>query len=338
MSVTNQLNEKLRAIYGRYSTYIDLGGKLLLALISFFWIRSVIGYHSLFSNPFVLLVMALVCAILPLSVIPLFAGVQIIAHAFALGADAGVVAAAVMLLLLILFLRFVPDEAVIMILLPVTMFFGFAPLVPMLSGLKRRTTAVFAVLSGVLTYYFMANLGRQSQKLQTLPLSDYTTRLGLIINGAFSANTVVSILALAAVLITVYLIRRMGFAYCRFVAVVFGGVIYFIFMALGNAVIGTGFVMAAVLIADIGSIAAALILEVLLRPLDYTKSEKLEFEDDDYYYYVKAIPKASVNAKERSRYAASQSLPEDMPEAELEKPDLDHVNFEERLEDSLKNL
>lgn len=51
-----------------------------------------------------------------------------------------------------------------------------------------------------------------------------------------------------------------------------------------------------------GNIAAAvvgLILELFFFAVDYAKSENLQFEDDEYYYYVKAVPKLSVPAKEK---------------------------------------
>ena len=36
-------------------------------------------------------------------------------------------------------------------------------------------------------------------------------------------------------------------------------------------------------------------LQFFLHSVDYTKAEKVQFEDDDYYYYVKAVPKIKVN-------------------------------------------
>ena len=32
--------------------------------------------------------------------------------------------------------------------------------------------------------------------------------------------------------------------------------------------------------------------------LDYARIERTQFEDDDYYYYVKAIPKKNVSGEE----------------------------------------
>ncbi len=33
--------------------------------------------------------------------------------------------------------------------------------------------------------------------------------------------------------------------------------------------------------------------------VDYSKAEKFQYEDDEYYYYVKAIPKVSVAVPEK---------------------------------------
>ncbi len=42
------------------------------------------------------------------------------------------------------------------------------------------------------------------------------------------------------------------------------------------------------------SVAVSLILEFLFYNLDYSRIERVQFEDDEYYYYVKAVPKITV--------------------------------------------
>ena len=34
--------------------------------------------------------------------------------------------------------------------------------------------------------------------------------------------------------------------------------------------------------------------------VDYNRTEKVQFEDDEYYYYVKAVPKVNVSTPERT--------------------------------------
>ena len=50
---------------------------------------------------------------------------------------------------------------------------------------------------------------------------------------------------------------------------------------------------------NIISVLLALILEFFIFSVDYSKAEKFQYEDDEYYYYVKAIPKVSVAVPEK---------------------------------------
>ena len=53
----------------------------------------------------------------------------------------------------------------------------------------------------------------------------------------------------------------------------------------------------------VGSLAAAAIgicLEFFLFSVDYSGTQQIQFEDDEYYYYVKAVPKVTVSAPEKT--------------------------------------
>ena len=52
----------------------------------------------------------------------------------------------------------------------------------------------------------------------------------------------------------------------------------------------------------VGNIFAAVIafaLEFLFMNLDYMRTERVQFEDDEYYYFVKAVPKKMVTSSEK---------------------------------------
>ena len=42
-----------------------------------------------------------------------------------------------------------------------------------------------------------------------------------------------------------------------------------------------------------------LVVEFFAFNMDYSRTEKVQFEDDEYYYYVKAVPKVTVATPER---------------------------------------
>lgn len=52
----------------------------------------------------------------------------------------------------------------------------------------------------------------------------------------------------------------------------------------------------------LGSIVSVLLVKVLqffVFNVDYSRTEMVQFEDDEYYYYVKAVPKNTVATPEK---------------------------------------
>ena len=46
------------------------------------------------------------------------------------------------------------------------------------------------------------------------------------------------------------------------------------------------------------SILVVMVMQFFKVVIDYSRQETMEFEDEEYYYYVKAIPKSRVNEEE----------------------------------------
>lgn len=69
-------------------------------------------------------------------------------------------------------------------------------------------------------------------------------------------------------------------------------------MLTGNFIFDVNVNIAAVIISVVMGIAVGAALEFFLFAVDYSRTEYAQFEDDDYYYYVKAVPKISVTKPE----------------------------------------
>ena len=44
----------------------------------------------------------------------------------------------------------------------------------------------------------------------------------------------------------------------------------------------------------------AFVLQFFVFNVDYSRTEYVQFEDDEYYYYVKAIPKVHITKREKT--------------------------------------
>ena len=96
-----------------------------------------------------------------------------------------------------------------------------------------------------------------------------------------------------------------------------------------------------------------LVIEFAALGVDYSRSETTQFEDDEYVYYVKAVPKSFVAQAEKSIKTISSETEEELEAPEVQVPETQEAeteavpverveeevfDFEKKLEDSLKDL
>ncbi len=329
--------EKLKSIYARWAVFIDMAGRFLAAAASFLWIRYAVGSEGLFSSVPVLLLAALVTSMIGNGASAVFAFFLTVIQALSVSPETGALTAAVLILLYILFLRFVPEDSVSALLMPPAMFFGLPVIVPLILGLKRRPVSVLGAASGVVWFYLCAAVREAAPGLSKLEASDYTGRLGVLRDSLLLPEIFVCVTAAAGTVLIVSIIRRLEIS-CGFsLAIIAGGVVWMLIILLGNSLAGSRFDPASMAVGTAASVIVTLILQLLFLPLDYRRSRQLRFEDDDYYYYVTAVPKIMTELDD----AEDLEFPdfEQFPAAGAAlKPEIDHDELERRLENSLEDL
>ena len=173
-------------------------------------------------------------------------------------------------------------------------------------------------------------------------------------------------------ILLVHLIRTRSFDHAWRISIITGGVAYVFIMLVGSFGMNLNATVAMVplLICTIAAVLLALVLEFFAFGGDYSRAERLEYEDDEYFYYVKAVPKASVATSERSikkinaepvreerkaednsgTYANPIFRQDEKPKRkkaspaadrkprQAEKPAAKDIDFEKKLEESLKDL
>ena len=77
-----------------------------------------------------------------------------------------------------------------------------------------------------------------------------------------------------------------------------GGVLELIMFIATYSMAKTGTDLIFIVIGWVFSLALAFILQFFIFSVDYSRTEHTQFEDDEYYYYVKAVPKITVIAPE----------------------------------------
>ena len=109
----------------------------------------------------------------------------------------------------------------------------------------------------------------------------------------------ITIIAFVTVLVIVHVVRRLEVEYAWNIAILVGGMVYMLVMAAGGIFLEAPIPAIPLVAGTIVSVIVGEILEFFLFHVDYKRTERLQFEDDEYYYYVKAVPKITGAKKSR---------------------------------------
>jgi hypothetical protein len=79
------------------------------------------------------------------------------------------------------------------------------------------------------------------------------------------------------------------------IAIIAGNVVELFVLLFGDMQFDTNIDLGKVFLGVFLSLIVELLVEFFCFMVDYTRIENVQFEDDDYYYYVKAVPKVTVS-------------------------------------------
>ena len=69
---------------------------------------------------------------------------------------------------------------------------------------------------------------------------------------------------------------------------------------MGLLIFDNGPSIIGLLLGTIIAIPVAMLVGFLFMGLDYSRTERVQFEDEDYYYYVKVVPKMNIQAPSKT--------------------------------------
>ena len=282
MTVLLLWKEHLKEIYNKYSYVIRFVVRLLLILCTILSMNANIGYMAKLKNPVVVALLCFFGALLPDSGAVFLIGCVMVAHVYAVSMEMALITLMMILVVAVLYYGFKPGDSWLMILTPLAFLFKVPYAVAFLVGLGGSLISVIPVSCGVFLYYLLMYIRQNAGVLTGEGSVDIVQRYSQIIRSVcFNQTMMVMIAACAVGIMVVYLIRRLSVDYAWIIAIVAGTVAQLLVIFVGDFVFG---------------VSVSMIYNFFFFSVDYTRTEYVQFEDDDYYYYVKAIPKMAVSS------------------------------------------
>lgn len=300
--MTNLLvfSEQLKKFYSKYELYITPLCKFLLALVSLLVINSRIGYMSTLKNAAVVLILALLCSFLPINLTIVIAAAVTLAHLYAFSVECAIVALAVFLLLFILYFRFSPKDTLAVLLTPICFVLKIPYVMPIAVGLIGTPASSVAVASGVIVYYMLAGMNESASVLNTFDADGMVDKFRYCIDTLMGNRAMmVAIVAFAATVLVVWFIRRLSIDHAWTIAMITGALLNILILLFGDLMYSTDISIIGLILGSIVSVLLVKVLQFFVFNVDYSRTEMVQFEDDEYYYYVKAVPKNTVATPEK---------------------------------------
>mgnify|MGYP005878985721 CR=1 FL=1 len=210
-------------------------------------------------------------------------------------------AAVLLLVLFLLYFRFSPKDTIVVLLTPMSFILGIPYVMPLAMGLLGSPASAVSVGCGVIVTFFIRNIADGSSTFSAMEAEDMASRFRYIIDGFISnKGMILTIVAFTATIIIVYLIRRLSVDYAWTIAIIAGALADVMILLVGDLIFDTNVSILGLIIGTVVSGLLAKVIEFFAFHVDYSRTEKVQFEDDEYYYYVKAVPKITVSAPSRT--------------------------------------
>lgn len=302
MTTLLEIKEKLIRFYGKNEIYLLPVIKFVFALFTFLMINNSIGYMKFISRTPVALILALVCSVIPVNGMIVLAALVSLLDFYALSFEVCLVGLLLFAVIYFIYFRFAPKSGFNAILTPICFKLHIPYIVPVGTGLLSEAYSVISVACGTVLYFFIRGVGENANALGSAAEESDSSASKIVIAlnqlvGNKEMYLVLVIFVIAALM--VYLIRRLDIEHAWTIALMSGILFEMIGLTAGYLLLGISGRTVGVIAGSIVSGLIAFLIEFLFFNLDYSRTEKLQFEDDEYYYFVKAIPKSLVTEKDK---------------------------------------
>jgi hypothetical protein len=281
-----------RQAFQKYRFVIELALKFIISFAAYDSIVRSLNYSPMLSKGLFKLLFGVAGAILPPMITILLCICIAVYEVF----KANVIMAALVLAILIVLYcfaaRFSGKFAYALVAIPLLVRFNLHYIVPIILGMTATPMAIFPAAVGVIVYYVFGAVNNSVTGEKIGSLDDVLALYTKFISDIFANREMFFVAGIfAVVIIVMWAMRQIRFDYAFEITIAMGGVLMLLGHVAAAALADLSISIGNVVLGSLISVLLVYILQFFRTILDYSGVETVQFEDDDYYYYVKAVPK-----------------------------------------------
>lgn len=289
--------ERLIKFYQNNAPVLNALFRFILGVISFHAINHIVGYQPELNHWYVEFLLGVIGVILPGSAFVFLLAAFSLMHILYVSPLLALVVGIIYAVLYCSYIKFVPKHGYIIVAFPILLYLHLGYAIPIYLGLIMTPLAVIPITCGVAIYYLLQTI---TSVVSTS--TDTSINLYQLVLQQFWKNeemyVVLFIFSIVAIL--VYLIRKRESDHAFEWSIVAGTACNSVLFLIANYAFTIHIGIIAMLLDSLASMVAVLLFQFMRLALNYGSVENLQFEDEEYYYYVRAVPKISVAAPDKS--------------------------------------
>jgi hypothetical protein len=289
--------ERVKNFYQRNDVYIVPVIKFIFAFIAFQAINKEIGYDKRIMSLPVVLILSLLSAFTPSAIMVLLAALVTTLHIYFVSPILSIIIIIILLILYLLFARFTPKLGYVLLAVPILYVFKIPFVIPILLGLIAAPIAIVPTGCGIIIYYVLQIIKTALSRQVNTSIEDILQLYTFVIDSLVgNKQMIITIIIFAIILLVTYFVRKMSFDYAFEISIASGVLTGILGFLISYLILDKSDQILSMIFGTIISGIIVYIIHFFKLTLDYSGVEHTQFEDDVYYYYVKAVPKITVTA------------------------------------------
>lgn len=300
--------------------------KFIAAFVVFRSINNAIGHQEMLMSLPAELLLALLGTFTPPVLLVLLAAAVSLAHVYVASPLLAIIVAVLMAILYCFIARFSGKYGYVVLAVPILFLMKIPYVVPLILGLVATPMTIIPAACGIIVYRLFVVISSVALVGDSMAIEDILLLYIDVIDRLIAdKQTLVHIGVFFVIILVMYLIRKLSMEYVFEISIAIGAIVCILGYLIADVVMHTEMNIISMVFGTVGSMLIALVFQFFRLALDYTAVERVQFEDDDYYYYVKAVPKINLTVPERSVKkisAKNEPLPEDEEQEDVFEEEL----------------
>lgn len=287
--------ERVKNFYQRYNAYLKPVIKFIFAYIAFQTISREIGYDERLKALPIILALSLLSAFTPSAILVLLASAIAVLHVYFISPILSIMVILILLIVYMLFARYAPKLGYVLLSIPILFTLKIPYTIPILLGLVAAPAAIIPTCCGVVIYFLFQIIKTAVTMQVNMTVEDILQLYTYVIDSLMgNKQLIMTLVIFALILLVTYFVRRMKFDYAFEIAVAAGALTSILGFLVSDLILDKSDMILSTILGTLVSAVIVFIIHFFKLTLDYSGVEHVQFEDDVYYYYVKAVPKITV--------------------------------------------